>query len=459
MVKLRTSSKHKKKNIKKYTRRNKRNKHKKTMNQKRYKRKRYSKKMIGGAVCLSNGECLKLVGSVAGIEKSNGENTNSNANDVIHTGDLQVVVEDNIAKGRERGTNETGVKENEIIQTKSVDVDTNGNVDTNENVATTSNQNNAPDGEAKVELDTNENVDKDNNVTQDVTLSTPVSTPKSDSLARSTGETGSIGPTGSTNTNSSEELNDKIKQVELDTNGNVDRNNSVLINSSENETSSIPLNSQGLNGQKVEIPDIVNQQSILPKKENFWKRLSDAQRDANNGTKSIDYNKIGKNVPGIPLATDNSNILPQVPTTDTIKPSNVAWGEKESQPAETSLQDTSVEGNKNTESNNIDNNEVENYEDDFEAADESVEENGEPALKINEDETEEVYPSEESIKHDNVKPFDFVTEYGKTYGRNQYDDLNNHGGKTRTRRSRKMKTKKRKSRNTRKIKKNKKTRK
>ncbi len=66
MVKLRTSAKHKKKNIKKYTRRNKRNKNKKTMNQKRYKRKRYSKKMIGGAVCLSNGECLKLVGSVKG---------------------------------------------------------------------------------------------------------------------------------------------------------------------------------------------------------------------------------------------------------------------------------------------------------------------------------------------------------------------------------------------------------
>jgi len=67
MVKLRTSAKHKKKNIKKYSSKNKKNKHKKTINQKRYKRKRYSRKMIGGEVCLSeNSECLKLVGSVKG---------------------------------------------------------------------------------------------------------------------------------------------------------------------------------------------------------------------------------------------------------------------------------------------------------------------------------------------------------------------------------------------------------
>lgn len=67
MVKLMTTVKHKKKNIKKYSNKNKRNKNKKTIKQKKhYKRKKYSRKMIGGAVCLPNGECLKLVGSVKG---------------------------------------------------------------------------------------------------------------------------------------------------------------------------------------------------------------------------------------------------------------------------------------------------------------------------------------------------------------------------------------------------------
>ena len=455
MVKMNTTLKHKKKNnVKKNSNKNKSNKNKKTTRQKKYYRKRkYSRKMKGGRVCfksgINEGICLKVVakyGDASSENKTTTTNIDGNKNDttLILPVDSQIV-DDLSSKNLDL--------DNDVVNSVNAGVDVNAGV---ENVDE-GNEGNLGQGIEHTSSDTVvshvvDSVDVDkieeditshpaevshvvdsvdvDKIKEDIT-SPPITSPPAEVSDDKKVEDG----TDSGNEVSENVDAEKTSQKNVgETEDNIDLSPtpSTVVTTTETPSSSV------LNNKWKKLSKLTQYSSN--KKRNFVNRVSEAQGDANNGTKSIDYNKIGENEPGLPPATDNSNILPQVPTTDTIKPSNVAWGEKESQ------QDTSVEGNKNTESNNIDNNEDKDYEDDFELY-------FEPAVNSE----DEIIDFTDKNDNNDDEIIDFNTGYGKTYGPNQYDSI--LGGKTRTRRSRKMKTKKRKTRPSRKMRKNKKTRK
>ena len=78
--------------------------------------------------------------------------------------------------------------------------------------------------------------------------------------------------------------------------------------------------------------------------------------------------------------------------------------------------------------------------------------------KINTPQNQDESDDDSDYRPDYESDDEIETGYGKSFGDNQFSNINVNGGKTRRRRSRKMKTKKGKK-STRKMKKNKKTKK
>lgn len=363
MVKFRTTLKHKKKNIKKYSNKNKRNKNKKTTKQKKYyKKRKYSRKMIGGTVCLQNGECLKLVGTVKGTG-------NNISGDVVMGLSQNPVGETVQQKLPEKSTsfnsllNKVGYETNKwrhidgknhfyqypisqvlfgIQRKKSSPTETSSPVVTTTETPTESvteidqqdiTQNGINGTNKKDELIQSNNLitvnknnmsgeeEENNTINPNLTLipeqRPPLPPPPTTELEVKQHET-NLTPEVEQDMN----LNTDNNVVTDDSKNDMEKKDDSLINISSEEIfnseqskqpNESPENLKKILKQEVDTLNTVNQESTPPKKVNFWKRVNEAKKDVQNEEKPIN---VEQNVPGIPLATnvdDSTNIPPPPP--------------------------------------------------------------------------------------------------------------------------------------------------